>query len=102
MRWRSQGRRRSVDRGTPRPAIELRYPPFRGADAVATSGRPHGTRRHGRAALRPRAVEEPEHGWKLLAREPGDPFNTRRRWWGGSARAGPKPYVWHARGREVG
>ena len=34
MRRRSRGRRRSVDRGTRRPAIELRNQPLRGADAV--------------------------------------------------------------------
>src|SRR5207247_1653665 len=39
---RSQGRRRSVDRGTRGPGIEPRNPVHvQGADAVKTSGRPH-------------------------------------------------------------
>ena len=51
---------------------------LRGADAVNRGGRPHRRRRSWRAAFGPRAVEDPEHAWKLLAREPGDPSNIRR------------------------
>src|SRR5262249_11794436 len=95
------GRRRSVDRGTRGSAIELRNHVSRGTDAVNRGGRPHRQRRHWRAAAGPRAVEDPAHAWKLLAREPGDPSPTRT-WHRGSAGEGHRPHVWHARGREVG
>src|SRR5262249_10320017 len=50
---------------------------FRGADAVNPSGRQHRRRRYGQAVGGPRAVEDPAHAWKLLAREPGDPTGIR-------------------------
>jgi hypothetical protein len=59
--------------------------------------RPHGRRRKRRAAGQLRAVEEPEHAWKLHAREPGD---LRGVWAGNGARPagkGAKPYSPHAR-----
>ena len=52
MRRRPQGRRRSVDRGTRRPAIELRNQVLRGADAVNRSGRQHRRSRHRQAGRR--------------------------------------------------
>src|SRR5262249_14734182 len=94
--------RRSVDRGTRRPAIELRNPAFRGADAVKRGGRLHRVRRYRRAARGPRAVGDPVHAWKPFARETGDPTGTRRRWDGGSAGEGHKPQSRHARPWEVG
>jgi hypothetical protein len=100
MRWRSRGRQRSVDRGTRRPAIELRNQVVRGADAVVRSGRPYRGRRSRRAGLGPRAVVDPVHAWKLLAREPGDPSLIHPL--GGSPGEGCKPYVQDARGWEVG
>jgi hypothetical protein len=46
MRRRSQGRRRSVDRGTHGQGIEPRNHAVQGADAVSRSGRQHGRRRY--------------------------------------------------------
>src|SRR6266581_6277784 len=102
MRRRSRDRRRSVDRGTRRPAIELRNQPLRGADAVIRSGRPHRRRRYWQAARGPRAVRDPVHAWTLVARETGGPTGTRRRWYGGSAGEGHKPQSRHVRLWEVG
>ncbi len=90
MRGRSQGRRRSVDRGTHRPAIELRNQVLWGADAVKLCGRPHRTGRYRRAKFGLHAVEDPEHVWKLLAREPGDP-SVIRQWCDGSVGEGHNP-----------
>ena len=36
----------------------------------------------------PCAVADPMHVWNLLAREPGDPIDARRRWCGGPRRKG--------------
>ena len=44
----------------------------------------------------------PEHAWKLLAREPGDPRAARRRWRGGPRREGEEPHADDARPWEVG
>ena len=74
----------------------------RGADAVDRSGRQHRGSTLMASRRGPRAVEDPAHAWKLLAREPGDPTATRRRWCDGSAGEGHQPYVRHARRREVG
>src|SRR5262249_56957753 len=92
----------SVDRGTGRPAIELRNQVLRGADAVKRGGRPHRGRRHRRAILGPRAVGDPVHAWKLLARETGDPSGTHRARPEGSVVEGHRPYARHARLGEVG
>ena len=46
---------------------------LRGADAVMASGRPHANGSPRRESIRPRAVEEPGHAWKLAARKLGDP-----------------------------
>jgi hypothetical protein len=88
MRRRPRGRRRSVDRGTRGPAMELRNQALRGADAVNRGGRPHRGRRHGQAVFGPRAVEDPAHAWKLSARETGDPSGTHRASLDGSAGKG--------------
>src|SRR4029450_7888220 len=80
MRARSQGRGRSVDRGTRGPGIEPRNTqPVASATAgsgcrgcqsksKATPWPPHWRGGHG-----PRAVRDPVHARKHLAREPGDP-----------------------------
>src|SRR5215468_1340980 len=82
--------------------MELRNQAVWGADAVVGSGRPHRDWHHRRADLGPRAVEDPAHAWKLLAREPGDPNAARRGWCDGPAGEGYPPYVRHARRWEVG
>src|SRR5262249_15365757 len=74
----------------------------RGADAVVRGGRQHRDRRQWRAGRGPRAVGDPVHAWKLLAREPRDPITARRRWCDGPAGEGYPPHVRHARGWEVG
>src|SRR5215469_15210478 len=102
MRLRSQDLCRSVDRGTRRPAIELRNQAVRGADAVVRSGRQYRDRRYGRAGHGPCAVADAVHAWKLLTREPRDPITARRRWCDGPAGEGHKPYVRHVRRWEVG
>src|SRR5512142_1880830 len=75
---------------------------LRGADAVMRGGRPHRGRRYWQAARGPRAVGDPEHAWKLFARETGDPRGTHRRWYDGSAGEGHKPQSRHARPWGVG
>ncbi len=72
-----QGRRRSVDRGTRRPGIELRNHEIRDADVVDGSGRQHWGWRYAQATTRSRAVEDPVYAWKLLARKAGDPTDAR-------------------------
>ena len=42
-------------------------------DLVMSWGRQHGQPRYWRVAAQRGGVEEPEHVWKLQAREPGDP-----------------------------
>src|SRR5881397_2735156 len=79
MRGRGQPRRRSVDRGTCRLGIEPRKP------CPAKAGTPGCRRRRSgrkatpgaptsRGAPGPRAVKDPMHARKHLAREPGDPM----------------------------
>ena len=84
MRRRGRPRRRSVDRGTCRPGIEPRNQ-RPGARASGSPGcRRRGARRKAtpeapppRGASGPRAVRDPEHARKHLAREPGDPAFVR-------------------------
>ena len=52
-----RGRVVSVDRGTRRPAIELRNHPFRGADLVWWQGRQHESRRYRESRLGPAESE---------------------------------------------
>src|SRR5467141_4269679 len=73
MRSRSQGRRRSVDRGTCGPGIQprKRFTPGRRRcrrKRKAPSGAPIS-----RGATESRAVTDPVHVRKHLEREPGDP-----------------------------
>src|SRR5437667_4635872 len=80
MCQRLQGRRQSVDRGTCRPGIEPRNA-CPAAKATGTSGcRRRRCKRKARPGAPPargapgsRAVRDPVHVQKLLAREPGDP-----------------------------
>src|SRR6202035_311030 len=83
MRSRSRGRRRSVDRGTYRSGIE----PRNACPAAQAAGTPGCRRRgEGRKAIlgappsqgvpRSRAVTDPEHERKHLARKPGDPTSV--------------------------
>ena len=80
MRARSQGRGRSVDRGTRRPGIEPRNtcPAPRGAGGPRcrrSGDMPKATPclSHWRGEHGPRAVRKPEHARIHLAREPGGP-----------------------------
>ena len=78
MRWTPRGARRSVDRGTCRPAIEPRKKFDPGADAVRFAE----GNTHGRAIASARATRRgrrPWHARTLLAREPGDLQSDRRR-----------------------
>jgi hypothetical protein len=75
---------------------------FRSADAVIRGGRPHRRRRDRQAARGPRAVGDPEHAWKLFARETGDPSGTHRACPEGSVGEGHRPYARHGRLGEVG
>ena len=101
MRWRSQGRRRSVDRGKNRPGIHPR------------KSEPSGRRRprsRRKATSRPslsqdgresRAVSDPEHVRTHLRRDPGEPRSAR----GGGPRAASgsrTTYADDARARAVG
>src|SRR3990172_8447992 len=80
MRRCPQGQGRSVDRGTCRPGIEPRkkFPSGcrrRGERRKATSWASVS-----RDAQGPRAVRDPVHVRKHLAREPGDPVSARKGW----------------------
>ena len=55
-----------------------------------------------RAARRRRGVRDPEHAWKLCAREPGDPGNSPAGWRRGTVREGMLPHDGHARFQGVG
>src|SRR6267378_3709668 len=79
MRSRSQGRRRSVDRGTCGPGIQPRkfLPPGRRRcrrKRKAPSGAPIS-----RGVPESRAVRDPEHVRRHLAWEPGDPKSAQGR-----------------------
>lgn len=55
---------------------ELRNHRIQGADAVQRSGRPHTGKQYRELDGRPCAVKDPEHVWKLYAREPGGPTSV--------------------------
>src|SRR5262245_50261220 len=86
MRSRLQGRRRSVDRGTCGPGIEPRkpFPPGCRRRKERRKAIPGASR--ARDASGPRAVRDPVHVRKHLAREPGDPVFARGGWCGGPRR----------------
>src|SRR3989454_532196 len=78
MRWRPQGRRRNVDRGTSRPGIQPRktFTPERRRckekrKAISDTSPAQGVSGHARTHL---------------AREPGEPWGARRGWRGGPRR----------------
>ena len=52
---------------------------LRDADAVRRGGRHHRLRRYSETHIESRAVTDPEHVSKHLAREPGDPAFTQSR-----------------------
>ena len=95
--------------GTCRPAIELRnHIIFRRADLVLLrEGNTMQYDDHREATRGRRGVRDPEHAWKLPAREPGDPENvpasgTRNRGRCGTVRKGILPQTGHARFQGVG
>src|SRR5713226_4325593 len=89
MRWRPQGRRRNVDRGTSRPGIQPRK-------TLTPERRRCKEKRKAISDTSPaqdvaelRAVRDPAHARTHLAREPGEPWGARRGW-----RAGPRREVY--------
>src|SRR5712692_1743951 len=86
MRWRLQGRRRNVDRGTSRPGIQPRktFTPERRRCKEKRKAISDTSPAQDVAGLR--AVRDPEHARTHLAREPGEPWGARRGWRGGPRR----------------
>src|SRR5215208_791090 len=86
MRSPPQGRRRSVDRGTCGPGIQPRnlVPP--GCRRCKEKRKAPPDASISREAPGPRAVRDPVHVRKHLAREPGDPVFARGRWHRGPRR----------------
>src|ERR1700690_1024819 len=86
MRSCPRERRRSVDRGTCGPGIQPRknFPP--GCRRCKEKRKAPPGVSPSRDASGPRAVRDPEHVRKDLAREPGDPVSTRSRWCCGTHR----------------
>src|SRR2546426_5378567 len=84
MRWRPQGRRRNVDRGTSRPGIQPRktFTPERRRCKEKRKAISDTSPAQDVAGLR--AVRDPEHARTHLAREPGEPWGARRGWRGGA------------------
>src|SRR2546428_7504217 len=89
MRWRPQGRRRNVDRGTSRPGIQPRktFTPERRRCKEKRKAISDTSPAQDVAGLR--AVREPEHAPTHLAREPGEPWGARR---GGGGGARPEGF----------
>src|SRR4029453_13155472 len=86
MRGRSRGRHRSVDRGTCGAGIQPRNKISPGCRRCKEKRKaPSGTST-ARDVAEPRAVTDPEHVRKRLAREPGDPVFIRRKWHFGTRR----------------
>src|SRR2546426_12643385 len=88
MRWRPQGRRRNVDRGTSRPGIQPRktFTPERRRCKEKRKAISDTSPAQDVAGLR--AVRDPEHARTHLAREPGEPWGARRGWRGGARPGG--------------
>src|SRR2546425_8915686 len=89
MRRRSQGRRRSVDRGTCGPGIQPRKEPPPGRRRCKEKRKAPSGASRSRDATEPRAVRDPGHVRKHLAREPGGPVSTRGRGCRGTRREVP-------------
>jgi hypothetical protein len=85
MRSRPQGRRRSVDRGTCGPGIQPRKLTSGCRRCKEKRKAPSGAS-ISREAPGPRAVRDPVHVRKHLAREPGDPESARGKWRRGTRR----------------
>ena len=89
MRSRLRGRRRSVDRGTCGPGIQPRKTLPPGCRRCKEKRKAPPGASISRDATGPRAVRDPEHVRKHLAREPGDPLVARR-----DGRCGPRREVY--------
>src|SRR5213593_509597 len=77
MRSCPQGQRRSVDRGTCGPGIEPRKNIAPGCRRCKEKRKATPSASISREASGPRAVRDPVHVRKHLAREPGDPSSAR-------------------------
>src|SRR5438132_6961840 len=86
MRSFPQGIRRSVDRGTYGPGIEPRKKQGPGRRRRRDERKAPPGASISRDAFGSRAVGDPVHARKQLAREPGGPLPTRHRWSGGTRR----------------
>src|SRR5712692_5247394 len=86
MRSFSQGKRRSVDRGTCGPGIQPRKKQGSGRRRRRDKRKAPLAASISRDASGSRAVADPVHVRKHLAREPGAPGFARRRWSGGTRR----------------
>src|SRR5712692_2861173 len=86
MRCFPQGKGRSVDRGTCGPGIQPRKKQGSGRRRRKDSGRHHRGASPSPDASGSRAVADPVHVRKHLAREPGGPGFVRHRWNGGTRR----------------
>src|SRR3989442_8284649 len=88
MRWRPQGRRRNVDRGTSRPGIQPRktFTPERRRCKEKRKAISDTSPAQDVAGLP--AVRDPQHARTHLAREPGEPWGAPRGWRGGARRGG--------------
>src|SRR5438552_173983 len=81
-----QGERRSVDRGTCGPGIQPRKKIAPGRRRCKEKRKAPSGASISRDAVESRAVRDPGHVRKRLAREPGGPVLARRRWSGGTRR----------------
>src|SRR5437868_7585400 len=86
MRSFLQGKRRSVDRGTCGPGIQPRKKIAPGRRRCKEKRKAPSGASISRDAVESRAVRDPGHVRKRLAREPGGPVLARRRWSGGTRR----------------
>src|SRR5437867_1440206 len=86
MRSRAERRRRSVDRGTCGPGIEPRNNPSPGRRRSGDKRKAPSGASISRDATEPRAVRDPVHVRKHLAREPGDPVFAHGGWCRGTRR----------------
>src|SRR5438046_5382436 len=80
MRSFLQGKRRSVDRGTCGPGIQPRKKIAPGRRRCQEKRKAPSGASISRDAVESRAVRDPGHVRKRLAREPGGPVLARRRW----------------------
>ena len=102
MRSRPRGRRRSVDRGTCGPGIQPRKTLPPGCRRCKEKRKAPPGASISRDATGPRAVRDPEHVRKHLAREPGDPRGRPRRMALRDASGSPRTHADDERPGEVG